>query len=107
MGPVSEDIYAVDTASVHRGDGVRDLILTDRWNTPLNKPNGGYILAAMLHGLGEEMTADDQLVAAITYLASPDNGAASLHTSSLRRGRRVAVLSRCWLEGNPVEMRVC
>ena len=48
------DIYDLDTASVPRGDGVRDLTLTDRWNTPLGTPNGGYILAAMLRGLGEE-----------------------------------------------------
>ena len=52
---MAEDIYDIDTASVPRGDGIRDLVLTDRWNTPLGKPNGGYILAAMLRGLGDEM----------------------------------------------------
>ncbi|MBC7631113.1 thioesterase family protein [Aeromicrobium sp.] len=86
---MSEDIYDVDTASAPRGDGIRDLTLTDRWNTPLGKPNGGYILAPMLRGLGEEMGADDPLVAAVTYLASPEPGSAELRTSTLRLGRRV------------------
>jgi acyl-CoA thioesterase len=86
---VSEDIYDVDTASVPRGDGIRDLTLTDRWNTPLGKPNGGYILAAMLRGLREEMQADDPMVAAVTYLASPKTGPAELRTNALRHGRRV------------------
>ena len=86
---MAEDIYDIDTASTPRGDGIRDLVLTDRWNTPLGKPNGGYILAAMLRGLGEEMGADEPMVAAITYLASPETGAAELRTTSLRHGRRV------------------
>lgn len=86
---VSDDYYAIDTASVPRGDGIRDLILTSRWNTPLGKPNGGYILAAMLRGLGEEMGADDPMVASITYLKSPEDGAGELHAKSLRHGRRV------------------
>ncbi len=86
---MSDDIYDIDTASVPRGDGVRDLVLTDRWNTPLGKPNGGYILAAMLRGLREEIGADEPMVAAITYLASPDTGDAELRTSALRIGRRV------------------
>lgn len=86
---VSDDYYAIDTASVPRGNGIRDLTLTSRWNTPLGKPNGGYILAAMLRGLGEEMKADDPMVASISYLKSPEPGAGELHTKSLRHGRRV------------------
>ena len=86
---MSEDYYAIDTASVPRGNGIRDLTLTSRSNTPLGKPNGGYILAAMLRGLGEEMQADDPLVASISYLKSPAAGPGELHTKSLRQGRRV------------------
>ena len=86
---MSEDYYAIDTASVPRGNGIRDLTLTSRWNTPLGKPNGGYILAAMLRGLGGEMQADDPLVASISYLKSPAAGPGELHTKSLRQGRRV------------------
>jgi len=97
---VSDDIYAIDTASIPRGDGIRDLTLTDRWNTPLGKPNGGYILAAMLRGLREEMEADDPMVAAVTYLASPETGAAELRTTALRRGRRVQTGEAALWEGD-------
>lgn len=97
---MTDDIYDIDTASVSRGDGIRDLTLTDRWNTPLGKPNGGYLLAAMLRGLGEEMRADDPLVAAVTYLASPVTGPAQLRTSVLRRGRRVQTGTASLWEGD-------
>lgn len=83
------DVYETDLASVPRGDGVRDLVMTDRWNTPLGRPNGGYILAAMLRGLGEELDAGDPLVAAITYLAPPANGPAEIHTEVVKLGKRV------------------
>ncbi|MET0447202.1 MAG: thioesterase family protein [Aeromicrobium sp.] len=96
---MTDDIYDIDTASVPRGDGVRDLTLTDRWNTPLGKPNGGYILAAMLRGLGDEIGADDPLVAAITYLSSPETGPAELRTGLLRRGRRVQTGTASLWEG--------
>lgn len=96
---MSDDIYDIDTASVPRGDGTRDLTLTDRWNTPLGKPNGGYILAAMLRGLGDEMDADDPMVAAITYLSSPETGPAELRTSTLRQGRRVQTGTASLWEG--------
>ncbi len=84
-----DDVYAMDLASTPRGDGVRDLLMTDRWNTPLGRPNGGYILAAMLRGLGEEIQASDPLVAAITYHAAPENGPAEITARPVRIGRRV------------------
>jgi acyl-CoA thioesterase len=96
---MTDDIYDLDTASVPRGDGIRDLTLTDRWNTPLGRPNGGYLLAAMLRGLGDEMQADDPLVTAVTYLASPVTGPAQLRTSVLRRGRRVQTGTASLWEG--------
>jgi acyl-CoA thioesterase len=96
---VTEDIYDVDTASVPRGDGIRELTLTDRWNTPLGKPNGGYILAAMLRGLREEIQSDEPLVASVTYLASPETGPAELRTSLVRRGRRVQTGEASLYEG--------
>jgi acyl-CoA thioesterase len=86
---MGQDFYDIDTGSVPRGDGIRDLTVTDRWNTPLGKPNGGYLLAAMLRGLQDEMGADDPMVAAVTYLASPSSGPADLRTSTVRMGRRV------------------
>lgn len=84
-----DDVYGTDLASTPRGDGVRDLLMTDRWNTPLGRPNGGYILAAMLRGLGEEIGASDPLVAAITYHSAPANGPAEITARPVRLGRRV------------------
>lgn len=86
---MTDDFYALDTASVARSDGIRDLTLNDRWNTPLGRPNGGYILAVMLRGLRDEIDADDPLVASISYLKAPATGPGELHTSALRLGRRV------------------
>src|SRR4051812_49981430 len=97
---MTPDIYAADTASLGRGDGIRDLTLTDRWNTPLGKPNGGYILAAMLRGLREELEVDEPLVAAITYLASPETGPGELRTSLVRRGRRIQTGEASLYEGD-------
>jgi acyl-CoA thioesterase len=97
---VTEDIYDIDTTSVPRGDGIRDLTLTDRWNTPLGTPNGGYILATMLRGLREEIGADDPLVAGITYLSSPTPGPGELRTQLLRRGRRVQTATAGLFEGD-------
>jgi acyl-CoA thioesterase len=96
---VHDDFYDLDTASLSRGDGVRDLTLTDRWNTPLGKPNGGYILAAMLRGLREEIGAADPMVAAVTYLTSPEPGPAELRTSAVRMGRRVQTGTAALWEG--------
>lgn len=86
---MTDDPFDVDTASTSRGDGVRDATLTDRWNTPLGTPNGGYILATMLRGLHDELAADDPLVAAITYVSPPSPGPAELRTHTVRMGRRV------------------
>src|SRR5664279_772524 len=88
-GAMNDDVYGTDLASVPRGDGVRDLVMTDRWNTPAGRPNGGYILATMLRGLREEIDASDPLVAAITYHSAPQNGPAEITARPVRLGRRI------------------
>lgn len=90
MSHVTEDLYPTDTASVPSGDGARDLTVTDRWNTPVGTPNGGYVLATMLRGLGEELGSDQPLVAAISYLSPARPGPARLRTSALKAGRRLS-----------------
>lgn len=84
------DADDADLASVARGEGVRDLVLTDRWDTPLGRPNGGYVLAAMLRGLEAEVGAGRPLVVSASYLCAPDAGPAQIRTSVLRRGRRIS-----------------
>lgn len=98
--PLADDVYATDLASAPRGDGLRDLVMTDRWNTPLGRPNGGYILAAMLRGLAEEIGASDPLVAAITYHSAPENGPAEISTRAVRMGRRVQTGDATLVQGD-------
>lgn len=91
---MTDDTYAQDTASRRIAPGRRQLTLTDRWNTPLGKPNGGYLLAAMLRGLAAEVEgAGDPLVASVSYLRSPEAGEAELATEVIRTGRRVQTAS--------------
>lgn len=102
-GVVTDDYYAIDTASVSRGDAIRDLTLTDRWNTRHGKPNGGYILAAMLRGLAEESAnggaSAEPMVASITYFKVGIPGPAELHTAVLRPGRRVTTAEATLWQG--------
>lgn len=107
--PVTDDFFALDTASTSRtatGAGtadVRDVTLTDRWNTPLQKPNGGYILALMLRGLAAQMVAGggsgNPMVASITYFKACSPGPGELHTSILRNGRRVQTGEATLMQG--------
>ncbi|WP_166375910.1 thioesterase family protein [Aeromicrobium phragmitis] len=91
---MTDDTYAHDTSSRSIAPGRRALTLTDRWNTPLGKPNGGYLLAAMLRGLAAEVDgAGDPLVASVSYLRSPEAGDAELATEIIRTGRRVQTAS--------------
>ena len=92
---MTDDVYTTDLASTPRGDGVRDLVMTDRWNTPAGRPNGGYILAAMLTGLADELRHGHDggswgpRVAAITYHGPPSNGAAEIRCTPIRSGRTI------------------
>lgn len=97
---MTDDSYLLDTSSRPLGAGRRALTLTDRWNTPLGKPNGGYLLAAMLRGLTEEVDEPgDPLVASISYLRSPEAGPAELMTDVIRVGRRVQTASAQLTQG--------
>lgn len=89
-----EDVYLVDTTSTARTPGVRDLVMTDRWNTPIERPNGGYVLAAMLRGTGDELgVPHDPLYAAISYLGPPSVGPATIEVEPVKQGRRVVTAS--------------
>jgi len=86
---VTEDVYTADLTSEPLGNGLRSLEMTDRWNTPAGRPNGGYILAAMLTGLAAEMDTEAPRVAAITYHGPPQNGAAEIRCTPIRSGRTI------------------
>ncbi len=89
MAEPEENVYSTDLSSTPLGDGVRELEMTDRWNTPAGRPNGGYILAAMLTGLAAEMQTDSPRVAAITYHGPPSNGLAQIKCTPIRSGRTI------------------
>lgn len=103
---MTDDFFATDTQSTGRldGSGIRDLAITDRWNTPLQKPNGGYILALMLRGLAEEVSAGGRsaapIVASISYFKASAPGPAELHASVLRAGRRVQTGEAMLMQGD-------
>lgn len=86
---MTDNVYSTDLVSVPEGNGLRTLTMTDRWNTPAGRPNGGYILAAMLTGLSAEMESDDPRVAAITYHGPPSNGHAEMRCRPVRSGRTI------------------
>lgn len=82
--------FLTATASTPRGDGVRDVTVSDHWNTPFGRPNGGYVLATMLRGMREELGLTEPLAASISYLTAAEPGvAAELTVTGLKLGRRV------------------
>lgn len=87
---MTSDYFLLDTVSTAGCDGLRHVRLSERWNTPLGRPNGGYILATMLRGLSEDVSAGDTVSASIDFLAAPVDGDATLMTRQLRRGRRIS-----------------
>lgn len=79
-----------DMSSESLAPGVRRWVVTDRWNTPLGKPNGGYVLAAMMRAVADELGLDRPIIAAMTYLASPEPGEeARIEIETIKLGRRV------------------
>ncbi|MET0931051.1 MAG: thioesterase family protein [Aeromicrobium sp.] len=95
-----EHVLHSDTRSTPRGDGVRDLHVSERWNTLLGHPNGGYLLATMLRGLREEIGAGEPVSASISYLSPPAPGPAELRTDVLRRGRVLSTATASLHEGD-------
>lgn len=84
------DFYLQDTIATPDGTGRLTLEVTDRWNTPLGKPNGGWVLASMLRTAMDHADVGRPVVAAITYFASPEPGTtADLTVTPVKLGRRV------------------
>lgn len=84
------DFYPADTIAARTPEGGLALEVTDRWNTPLGKPNGGWVLASMLRAAMDEVEVGRPVVAAVTYFASPEPGTtASITVTPIKLGRRV------------------
>ena len=84
------DHYPQDTVATRAADGTLTLAVTDRWNTPLGKPNGGWVLASMLRTAMDHADVGRPVVAAITYFAPPEAGTTTtLTVTPVKLGRRV------------------
>lgn len=82
--------FDIDTAVERVADGEYRATLTDRWNTANKTPNGGYLTALMLRGLGAELAYDDPLTCTTTFLKPAVPGEAVIRVTTLRTGRTVA-----------------
>ena len=96
--------FVEDTTSRSIEPGVREAVITDRWNTGFGSPNGGYALALMLRGAMDEFDVGRPSVLAITYLSSPQpNVAARIEYSLVKAGNRVqTVAATLQQDGKPV-----
>ena len=84
------DFYPADTIAARTPEGGLALEVTDRWNTPLGKPNGGWVLASMLRAAMDHVDVGRPVVAGVTYFSSPEPGTtATLTVTPLKLGRRV------------------
>jgi acyl-CoA thioesterase len=77
-------------ASTRTAEGVHAVTVTEDWNTPNGTPNGGYVLALVLHAVAQESPLHDPLTASITYFRPPAAGAAVIDVTTLRIGKRVS-----------------
>lgn len=77
-------------ASVRIADGIHRVQVTADWNTANQTPNGGYILALLLHAVLQEAAHPDALSIAITYFRPATPGPADINVREVRAGRRVS-----------------
>lgn len=76
--------------SVRTADGAHRVQITADWNTANQTPNGGYVLALLLHAVLQESAHPDALSIAITYFRPALPGPADINVREVRAGRRVS-----------------
>lgn len=96
--------FVAETTSVSVSPQIRQVDVTDRWNTGFGAPNGGYALALMLRGAMDEFDVGRPSVLAISYLSSPKPGVtARIEYSLVKAGNRVQTVEATMSqEGKPV-----
>ena len=87
-------------ASTRTSEGIHAVTVTEEWNTPNGTPNGGYVLALVLHAVAEESPLPDPLTASISYFRPPVAGPAQVDVTTLRIGRRVATFEAILSQGD-------
>jgi acyl-CoA thioesterase len=102
LNPVSE--FDADTASVPVAGG-RALELTDRWDIS-DRPNGGYLLAAVVRALGADIGRPDPLTVTGHFLRPAGAGAATVDVEVIRSGRRLATAAGRLVQDGRERLRV-
>lgn len=83
-------VFLQDTTSTPVEPGVRTVHITDRWNTPLGVPNGGYALAIMVRAAMDELDVGRPAALTITYLSSPQPDVdAVIRIKPIKLGNRI------------------
>ncbi|MFI9503861.1 thioesterase family protein [Nocardia sp. NPDC052566] len=82
--------FDADTASTRLGEHQYGLELSQRWRALGGHVNGGYLIAACLQALHQEIPHPDLLAASAHYLRPAMPGPARIHTDIARIGRRTA-----------------
>lgn len=80
--------FDVDTAVVPAGPDRYTAQVTDRWNTPVGYPNGGYLLAICVRALNAALPLPDPLAVSAHFLRPGRPGQpAEVTTELIRKGR--------------------
>ena len=77
-------------ASEALGEGRHRVQITADWHTANQTPNGGYVLALLLHAALQESKHPDALAVAVTYFRPAVPGPAEITVREVRAGRRVS-----------------
>lgn len=92
---------ALDSTAQRVGDGVHEIVLTDRWGLLDGRLNGGYQLSVALRALATEIPLPDPVVASASYLRPAWPGPARVLTSVVRAGRRLATGTARLVQAGP------
>lgn len=87
-------------ATTPLGDGVHRVTVTEDWHTANGTPNGGYVLALLLHAVMQEATDPDPLSIAVTYFRPAQAGEAEIRVREVRAGRRVSTYDALLVQGD-------
>ncbi|GAA4925262.1 acyl-coenzyme A thioesterase PaaI-like protein [Actinomycetospora succinea] len=92
---------ALDSAAQRVGDGVHEIVLSDRWGLLDGRLNGGYQLSVALRALAAEIPLPDPVVASASYLRPAWPGPARVLTEVVRAGRRLATGTARLVQAGP------
>ncbi|GGO89421.1 hypothetical protein GCM10011584_18750 [Nocardioides phosphati] len=81
------------------GGGLHQVTVTDAWHTANKTPNGGFVLALLLHAVMQETKDPDPLSIAVTYFRPATAGEGEVRVREVRAGRRVSTYDALLVQG--------